>query len=185
MYCAYKHPGNEGMQVLTLTHQVVPSWDHIIYTNTYKYLHFMNEAFQTSPPAALPRTALGWSSGKGWGQINASRRCFYKRPGCRGKRRLLVTLSWGGCGRAGGKHHVCGRHHSIAETGKSFQDWKKNGEKIFSWIQPQSWLQGRVWFFLLFWHWSLWTQFSLGRSCKLFPRTPQWGSCGEFATHGV
>lgn len=110
---------------------------------------------------------------------------FYKRPGCRGKRRVLVTLSWGGCGRAGGKHHVCGRHHSIAETGKSFQDWKKNGEKTFSWIQPQSWLQGRVWFFLLFWHWSLWTQFSLGSSCKLFPRTPQWGSCGEFATHGV
>lgn len=63
--------------------------------------------------------------------------------------------------------------------------WKKNGEKIPSWGQTWSWLQGWVWFSLVSWHRFFWTQFSLGRPCKLFPRTPQWGSCGEFAAHGV
>lgn len=183
MYCAYKHRGNEGMQVLTLTHQVVPSWDHIIYAITYKYLHFMNEVFQTSPPAAPPHAVLGWSSGKEWSQINAYTGCFYKRPDCRGKKWVLVTLSWGDCGRDRGKASC------LWKTSFNSQDrqvhWKKNGEKIPSWGQTWSWLQGWVWFSLVFWHQFFSTQFSLGRPCKLFPRTPQWGSCGEFAAHGV
>jgi len=75
MYCAYKHWGNEGMLVLTLTYQVIPSWDHIIYAITYKYLHFMNEVFQIAPPAVLPHAVLGWSSGEERGQIDTRRGC--------------------------------------------------------------------------------------------------------------
>lgn len=43
-------------------------------------------------------------------------------------------------------------------------------------------------FFLYFFlHFSIGSleQFSIGRPCKLFPRTPQWGSRGEFANHRV
>lgn len=150
MYCAYKHRGNEGMQVLTLTYQAVPSWDHIIYAITYKYLHFTNEIFQTAPPAIPPHAVLGWSSGEERGQINAYRGCFMKDLAAlgisqcwwlRGGHVSLVGWPWFGVTlRQGEPRAAGGKAPRFWKTSSNTQDRQvprqKKGGQLLSWIQP-------------------------------------------------
>lgn len=166
MYCAYKHQGNEGMQVLTLTYQTVPSWDHIIYAITYKYLHFMNKVFQRAPPAVPPHAGFGRSSGEEQGQITTYRasfmkdldagrssRCWWVREVSPSRGGPESVWLWGSESPVllEVKHRIPVRHHSMLKTGKS--PGRKRVGKSLAGFSLHLWPQGWVTFFFMCWCW--------------------------------